>query len=42
MAGAYGSEEGDPAYHPSYDLDADGDVDIVDITTAAGNYGQTR
>jgi hypothetical protein len=41
MAGAYGSEEGDPAYHPSYDLDADGDVDIVDITTAAGNYGQT-
>ena len=41
MAGAYGSETGDPEYEPNYDLDGDGDIDIYDIVAAAGNYGES-
>jgi len=39
IVGAYGSEEGGPAYNRNCDLDGDGDVDIYDVVTAAGNYG---
>ena len=39
IAGAYGSEEGDPAYDADCDIDDDGDVDIFDIVAAAINYG---
>lgn len=41
IAGAYGSEEGDPTYNPNYDIDGDGDVDIFDIVAAAGHYGES-
>lgn len=41
IAGAYGSEEGDPAYHPNYDLDCNGTIDIFDIVAAAGHYGES-
>jgi hypothetical protein len=41
MAGAYGSEEGEPEYAPAYDIDNDADVDIFDIVVAAGNYGDS-
>ncbi len=38
---AYGSSEGDPSYSSTYDMDNDGDVDIVDITMVTYNYGWT-
>ncbi|MCK5343422.1 MAG: hypothetical protein KAR20_08455 [Candidatus Heimdallarchaeota archaeon] len=41
IAGAYGSEEGDPSYNPDYDIDGDGDVDIVDLVAATSHYGET-
>lgn len=41
MVGAYGSEEGDPAYNPVYDIDDDEDVDIFDIVIACINYGES-
>ena len=41
MAGAYGSEEGDPTFNANYDIDSDGDIDIFDIVAAAGNYGES-
>ena len=40
MAGAYGSEEEDPAYNSIYDIDDDGDVDIFDLVIACLNYGE--
>jgi len=41
IAGAYGSEEGDPAYDLNCDIDGDGDIDIYDIVAATGNYGES-
>jgi hypothetical protein len=40
MASAFGSHKGDPEYKPEYDLDVDGEIAILDLVTAAGNYGQ--
>ena len=36
---AYGTSIGDPNYSPSFDLDSDGDIDIVDITMVTYDYG---
>jgi hypothetical protein len=41
IAGAYGSEEGEPRYNPNYDIDGDGDIDIFDIVIAASHYGES-
>ncbi len=41
MAGAYGTEQGNPKYAPNYDIDGDGDIDIFDLVGAAGNYGES-
>jgi len=41
IAGAYGSEAGDPEYNLNYDIDGDGDIDIFDIVAAATHYGES-
>ncbi len=38
---AYGTSAGDPTGDPAYDLDNDGDIDIVDITMVTYDYGWT-
>lgn len=40
IAGAYGTEEGNPDYNPCYDIDGDKQIDIFDVVVAAGNYGE--
>jgi len=40
VAAHYGSKEGDSDWDPKYDVDGDGDVDIVDIQKVAAWYGQ--
>ncbi|HUV98006.1 MAG TPA: hypothetical protein VMW14_00705 [Candidatus Paceibacterota bacterium] len=40
MAGAYGSNSGDPKWNPDADLVQDGEINIFDIVLAAGHYGQ--
>lgn len=35
VAARWGSQAGDPLYHPRYDLDADDAIDVFDITAAA-------
>ena len=37
----WGLEEGDPDYDPRYDLDHDGDIDIVDVALVAAAWGNT-
>jgi hypothetical protein len=32
---------GDPRYNPNADINDDGTIDILDITTAAVNFGKT-
>ncbi|UCG36709.1 MAG: hypothetical protein JSV64_00030 [Candidatus Bathyarchaeota archaeon] len=39
IAGSYGSEPGDPEYHPLVDFNQNGAIDIFDIVAAAGFYG---
>jgi hypothetical protein len=36
----WGAVEGDPDYDPLYDMDADGDIDIVDVQIEAGLWGR--
>ena len=33
--------EGDENYDPFYDLDDDGDIDIVDVMLGAAEWGET-
>jgi hypothetical protein len=40
LAGAYGSNEGEPNYDPEADIDNDGKVDHRDLLILAANYGQ--
>lgn len=40
IADKYGTQEGDPDWDPLYDLNDDGIVDIMDVVTAAHNYGK--
>ncbi len=37
----YGTSVGDANYDPAFDLDSDGDIDIVDITMVTYDYGWT-
>jgi hypothetical protein len=37
----WGTVEGDPDYDPRFDMDDDGDIDIVDVQIEAGLWGQT-
>jgi len=41
IAGAYGTQKGDPQYIPNCDIDGDGDIDIFDIVIAGGHYGES-
>jgi len=36
----WGAVEGDPDYDPLYDMDGDGDIDIVDVQIEAGLWGR--
>ncbi|MCB0216497.1 MAG: carboxypeptidase regulatory-like domain-containing protein [Caldilineae bacterium] len=37
----WGTRVGDPDYDPTFDLDADGDIDIIDVQIEAGLWGKT-
>jgi len=39
IADHFGTEEGGPGWDPRCDLNGDGIVDVMDLTTAANNYG---
>jgi hypothetical protein len=41
VAGRWHSSAGDANYNPAYDLDADGNIDIVDIMLVAVHWGKT-
>ncbi len=41
IAGAYGTEEGNPNYNPCYDINGDKQIDIFDVVAAARNYGES-
>jgi len=41
MAGAYGTNQGNPAYDANCDINSDGVINIFDIVIAAGRYGQS-
>jgi hypothetical protein len=40
MQVAYGSTPGSPNWNPACDLDGNGKIDALDISTAARNYGK--
>jgi hypothetical protein len=42
IASAYGSQTGDPAYDPNFDVNCNGKIDILDIVTIASHYGYKR
>ena len=37
----FGAMRGDPDYNPRYDLNADGFIDITDMSTVQSRFGQT-
>jgi hypothetical protein len=41
VAIAYGTQPGDPKYHPNLDINNDNFIDIKDILTTTLNYGKT-
>ena len=41
MAIHWNTFAGDPDYDPTYDLDNDGDIDILDILLVAAHWGET-
>lgn len=41
VASRWNTSEGDPGYDPTYDLDNDGDIDVVDIMLVAAHWGET-
>jgi len=40
VASRWGTAQGDARYDPRYDLDSDGDIDIVDIMAVAIHWGE--
>jgi hypothetical protein len=41
VARRWGARLGDPSYDPRFDLDQDGDIDIVDLSIVAAAWGRT-
>jgi len=41
VASHWNTHVGDPNYDPASDMDADGDVDVVDIMIVASHWGDT-
>jgi len=42
IASAYGSQKGDPAYDPNFDVNCNGKIDIIDVVAIASHYGYKR
>jgi hypothetical protein len=41
VAARWGTHDGDANYDSNYDLDNDGDIDIVDIMEVVAHWGET-
>jgi hypothetical protein len=41
VATIWHTAEGDPDFNPDYDLDSNGQIDIVDIMLVAVHWGET-
>jgi len=41
VANHWNTVEGQESYDPTYDLDDDGDIDVVDIMIVAAHWGDT-